>query len=157
EQGAAEVAEGRRRQHQRPRRVQVAARDQPLFKVAIGVEHTDEAAAGAGDLVLGVSVLFGVGDVDLAADGGDVERGVAGGQGRVGERAVEVGEVEVLVQNVDLAVVEVGEVEEGGGADLRLGDALVDGAVARREADLGRVVGGDAGVPAEDLARLGGE
>ena len=53
-------------------------------KWPFGLEHVDEAVALAGDVVLGVGVLLGVADVELAVDGRDVERGVArpAGSGR---------------------------------------------------------------------------
>ena len=54
---------------------------------AVQVEDVDEAAVRAGHVVVLGGVLPGVGDVDLAVQDLDVERGVAGGQLRVGERA----------------------------------------------------------------------
>ena len=92
QQVAAEGPEARRRQRQAPRRVERAARDQALLPAgqarrAVQVEHVDEAVALAGHVVVLVGVLLGVGDIDLAAQDLHVERGVALGEVRVGERA----------------------------------------------------------------------
>src|SRR5262249_34293806 len=70
----------------------------------------------------------------------DVERGEPGGEVVVGERAEPVGAeghlVELAVEHVDLAVVEVGGVQEVRGADVADGQAGVDGPGGRLEADL---------------------
>ena len=86
QQVTAELAEVRRSYGQAPRRVELAGRRDPLDEVAAGVEGAHVAEALARDLFVGVLVLLGVGDVDLAADRLDAERRVALGQGRVGER-----------------------------------------------------------------------
>src|SRR5262249_39212086 len=100
----------------------------------------------------------------------DVERGEPGRQVRVGEGAEPVGAggdlVELPVDHVDLAVVEVGGVQEVRGADVAAGQAVVDGAVVRLEADLRdpgqHAEGGlngrpDRRVPAGDRPGPGGE
>src|SRR5262249_47739288 len=103
--------------------------------------------------------LFGVADVELAVDVGDVERGEPGRQGRVGEVAGQGGRLEGLVEDVDGAAVEVGGVEEVAGAVVGKRQPLEDGA-GDGGADLGLRTGcgrRHGGVPAGDVAVLGGE
>ena len=96
-----------------------AARDQAHLAAgqarrAVQVEDVDEAVAGPGHVVVLVGVLLGVGDVDLAAEDLDVERGVALGQVRVGERARRQRDgLEVRSKTSICAGAEVGGVEQG--------------------------------------------
>src|SRR5262245_34204004 len=80
-------------------------------------------------------VLLGVSDVQLAAQILNVERRIAAGDVAVGESAVQRGPLELTVDDVDLAVVEVGGVQEMRRADVARGEAGVDSAVGRLEAD----------------------
>ena len=128
-----------------PGGVELALAGEPLEQVPLGVEDVDEAVARAGDVVVLGGVLLGVGDVEVAVDGLDAERGVAGRDARVGEGAGDDDGLEVRVEDVDLAVVEVGGVEVGAGGVEPLGEPLVDGA-------RGRVVDGDDGVGPVDGA-----
>ena len=157
EQIVAEVAEVGGRLHHAPGGVELALRHEALLQLAIGGVDVDEAEAGALDIVFGVGILLGIADVELAADIGDAERRVAGGESRVGECAGGLrGEGKVFIKHIDLAVVEVGGEEEICAAAYALGDALVDGAVGGGVAG-DRVVRVDRGIPAADDARLGGE
>src|SRR5207248_1854297 len=144
QQVAPEVAEGGGGQHHPPRRVERPVADQPLEVPGGGVEDVEEAVARPGHVVVCRGVLLGEGDVNLAAEVGDVGGGEALGDGRVGEGA---DELEVGVEGVDLAVVEVGREEdvlpvqltEGGTLEDGVGDVGgQDGAGAR-----GRLPGGD--------------
>ena len=69
-----------------PGGIQGAAGGEAFDQRAVGVEDVDE-AVGAGTLTSSWASAFleGVGDVELVVDGGDVERGVAGGEGGVFE------------------------------------------------------------------------
>src|SRR5262249_31395437 len=111
-------------------------------QVAAGVVDVHEPLAHAGyRAAVPRGVLLGVGDVQLAAQVLDVERGEPRGEVAVGERAEPVDAegdlVELAVEDVDLAVVEVGGVQEVRRADVGRGQAGVDGPVGRLEADLG--------------------
>src|SRR5262249_3651047 len=77
QQVAAEGSKARRREHHAPRRVEVAARDEAAVEVTVGLEDVDKAVARAGLVIVGVGVLLGVADVELAVDGSDPERRVA--------------------------------------------------------------------------------
>src|SRR5262249_43550632 len=118
-------------------RVEHPARRHALEQAAAGVEdiHEPLARAGHGAAVPG-GVLPGVRDVQLATQVLDVERGEPLRQVGVGEGAGQGGLVELAVDDVDLAVVEVGGVQEVRGADVAGREAGVDGPVGRLEADL---------------------
>ena len=107
---------------------------------AARVVQVHDTEAGARRLVVGVrGVVLRVGHDD-SRRAGDVdrlnaERRIAGRQGRVGEperRRVRLFRIR-RVKHVDLAVVEVGGVEEIGAAVVRDREAFVNGAVRRRE------------------------
>ena len=168
QQRVAEIAEPGRSQDHPPRRVQVALRHEPLLEVAAGVEHVDEPVPLASDIVFGIGVLLGVADIQFAVDRRDAERSVSRGQVRIGECAepilTKVDLVELAVEDVDLAVVEVGGEEVVLAADLGRGNPFIDGSVGCLEADLGngrwsRDAGhrADARIPTGDGAALRGE
>src|SRR6185295_3223494 len=111
-----------------PRRVQVFPGGDPGEEVAARVEDADEAAAMARELVLRVLVLPGVGDIDLAPEVLDAERGVMLVELRIDEGPRHVHRLEAAVENVHAPVVEVGGVEEVAGGRARDREPLVDGA-----------------------------
>src|SRR5262249_2716616 len=132
EQVAGERAEAGRGQGDAPGRVEHPARGHALEQAAAGVEDVDEALAHAGDgAAVAGGVLLGVGDVEPAVQVLDVEGGVSAGEVGVGKGAGEAGQVELAVDHVDLAVVEVGGVKEVPGADVTGGQPGVDGPVGR--------------------------
>src|SRR4029077_19164255 len=158
---AAEDPEGGRCQGHCPRGVEPALAGKPLEQVAVRREDVDKTVAWPGVVILLGRVLFGEGDVQVAADVVNSERGEAGWDGGVGEA---VDKVEVAIEDLDGAEAEVGGVEElaGGGADQ--GESLVYRAVvAGLVGDGGPVHGDDrgggvdGGVPADNGAVLGGE
>ncbi len=158
---AAEGAEGGRRERHRPGRVELAAADEPLQQVAVGREDVDEAVAGPCVVVVLAGALLGEGDVEVAADVVDPERGEAGGDRRVGEA---VDEVEVAVEDVDPAEAEARRVDELAARRRHEGEALVVGADVARAVGRGRAVDGDhcvrvvdVRVPAGDRPVLGRE
>ena len=160
EQGIGEVAEPGRGLDHPPRRIQVAAGHEPLVEMAVHFEYVDEAVASAGRIVLGSRPLLGVSDVELAADRRDAERGITLRDVRIGKRfetaLPESDLVELAVDHVDLAVVEIGRVQEVGAAHLAESEALVDRAVACGKAALGgprRCRSADARVPCGNLPR----
>src|SRR4029077_20093210 len=133
----------------------------PLQQVAVRCEDVDKAVAWPGVVVVLGRVLFGEGDVQVAADVVNSERGETSGDGGVGEA---VDQVEVAIEYLDGAEAEVGGVEELAGRGAHQGESLVHRAgVASIVGDGGPVhgddgVGGiDGGVPADDGAVLGGE
>src|SRR4029453_5653340 len=137
QQVAAEATEpGGRGLHQAPGGVEVAAAEPAPQQVAAGAVDVHEAPARAGDLVFAVGVLLGVGDIQPPAELLDVEGCIAAWQLAVVESARQVDPVELLVEDVDPAVVEVGPVEQGAGSAGGEGQALVDG-VRDAGADLG--------------------
>src|SRR5919201_3271881 len=77
------------------------------------VVDVDEAVSRTGDVVGPAGVLLRVGDVEIAVDRGDTEGSEARGDLLVGEGTRDVDRVEVRVEDVDGAGVEVGREEEG--------------------------------------------
>src|SRR5262249_7475807 len=80
--------------------------------------NVDEAVPRAGDVVVPVLVLLGVGDEEQVVDVLDVERGVAGREARILEGTGPHDRPEILVEDVDRAAAEIGGLEEaaaGGG------------------------------------------
>ena len=160
EQVPAESAEHRptRSPRETPGGVQLAARRDAGHERAVGTERADVAQPRAGDLVLGVGVLLGVGDVDHAVEVLDTERREPLRDPRIVERSRESRRVEVLVEDVDSRVVEVGGVQVVGAARAPDGQALVDRTGRRRPLDgVGVSHRRDVGVPAENCALLGRE
>src|SRR5262249_916170 len=95
--------------------------------------------------------------IEVAVDGGDAEGGEAGRNARVGEGAGDVYGLEVRIEDVHRARVEVGGEEESPVGVEALGEPLVDGTrgrVVHRDNSVGRI---DGAVPAGDGAVLGGE
>src|SRR6266699_3252957 len=82
---AAEGSEGGRRQRHRPRGVEPILAGEPLQQVAVRREDVDKAIAWPGVVIVFGRVLFGEGDVQVAADVVDAERGEASRDGGVGE------------------------------------------------------------------------
>src|SRR6202030_2229219 len=74
---AAEGSEGGRRQRHPPRGVEPALAGEPLQQVAVRREDVDEAVAGPGVVIELGRVLFGEGDVQVAADVVNPERSEA--------------------------------------------------------------------------------
>src|SRR5207247_2284089 len=70
-----------------PGRVELSAAGKALEQMPGGVEDVDESISRAGDVVLLVGVLLGVGHVEMTVDGRDAEGGKAGGNLRVLESA----------------------------------------------------------------------
>src|SRR5262249_25740248 len=137
-----------------PRRIQLAAGDQAMVEVAVGVKYIDDPQAGSVQVVGGRGILLRVADVQLAADGRDVKWRKSARQVRVGETAGQVNELKLLVENVDLAVMEVRHVKEIAGGVARQCNPLVDGSISRREARLGSRVWRHGRVPSGNLTRL---
>lgn len=78
EQGARQVSElPVRRKRQAPGRVERAARGEALDEVAVCIKDADETVAWTRDIVVRVTVLLGVGDVDETVDVPDPEKRVA--------------------------------------------------------------------------------
>src|SRR5439155_4583189 len=126
-QVAAKAAEAGRGDGQPPGRIELTASDDATEEVTRRCEHVDEAKALAGDVVLRVSVLLGVGDEERAIDVLDPEWPEARGDPRVDEGAGWRYQVEVAVEHVHPGVVEVRRVEEVAGSRRGDGEALVDG------------------------------
>src|SRR5262249_5648573 len=109
EQVAGEVPKAGRRHRNAPRRVKRALGRDALQQIAVRVKDVDEAVAAAGDVIVLVGVLQGKRHDQVAADVGDAEGGVALREARVGERGGAEGDrLEVRVEDVDLAAVEIG-------------------------------------------------
>src|SRR5262245_40505875 len=157
QQGAAEAAEPCRREHETPRSVKLAPLDQVANQVAARAVNVDETPAWAGDLVLAVGVLLGIGDVQQAAELLDVEGCIAARDSPVEEVAREVHRVEARVEDVDPPSVEVGGVQEGAGSCAGKRQTLVD-RTRLAGADLRLHRGwrwGNAGVPTGHQSSLG--
>src|SRR5579859_6796781 len=138
---AAEDSEGRRRQRHGPRRVEPMPAGEPLQQGAARREDVDEAAARPGVVVVLGRVLFREGDVQVAADVVNPERGETGRDGGVGEA---VDQVEVAIEDLDGAEAEVGGVQELAGRGAHQGQSLVYRAVvAGLVGDRGPVHGDD--------------
>src|SRR5262249_12373860 len=74
EERVVEVAESlERRPRHAPRRVELSLAGEPVDELAVRVEDVHEAVARAGDVVLPVRVLLGVGHVQLRVDRRDSE------------------------------------------------------------------------------------
>ena len=99
----------------------------PAEQVARGAVDVDEAEPLAGYVVVGVSVLLGVGDEHAIADRLDPEWPVTAGNRRVDESAVG-HEIEAPIEDVHAGVVEVGRVEPGSRGRICDRETLVDGA-----------------------------
>src|SRR4051794_5710775 len=125
---AAVLAEGRRRDGQSPRRVELVGVVEAAEQMAAGVEHVDKAVAATGDVVLALSVLLGVGDVEPTVQRLNIEWSEALRNPCVPEAAGGVYRMEVAVPCVDRAGVEVGAVEQCAVAGISQGQSLVDGA-----------------------------
>ncbi len=82
-----------------------------LDQNAVGIEDVDIAETGARHVVIAGRILLGIGDIDLAVDGLDVERRVVGRDGRVGEPARHRDAGKISVEDVDALVVEIGSVQ----------------------------------------------
>jgi hypothetical protein len=76
-------------------------------------------------------ILLRVGDEQLPAQVLHVEGRVSVRQVRVGERSAERGPLELAVDHVDMAVMEIGGVEEVGVADVSGGQTGVDRSIGR--------------------------
>ncbi len=126
QQIAAEYPEVGGRHGKSPGRVKLALADQALDEIAIGIENIDKSMAQAWNIIMLRLVLLRVGHHDVAAEGLDAERRVSFGQIRVGKRAGEFGEDEILVENIDCPGTEIGSVEEGAGLICRDCQALID-------------------------------
>src|SRR5246127_744965 len=128
---------------------------------AVRPEDVDEAVARPGVVVLLGRVLLGEGDVQVAADVVDAERGEAGRDGGGGGAG---GPAEAAIEDLDGAEPEVGGVQELAGRGADQGESLVFRAVVAGPVGDGGPVHGDdraggidGGVPAGDRAVLGGE
>ena len=121
-------AEGSRSDGEAPRRIQLAARaawDEGLERAAGSVKDTDIAVAIAADIEEPGGVLFGVGDIEAAIDGPDVEGREACRDARINKGASgHVDRFELGVEYVDVSCLEVGG-EEADGRGQRQGQALV--------------------------------
>jgi hypothetical protein len=84
QQRATKRTEIRRREGQAPRRLEKATRDQPLQEVAVGVENAYEPFAAIREVVL-IRIATGVRNIELTANGLDIERPVVVWDVRVGE------------------------------------------------------------------------
>src|SRR5438874_4902737 len=67
-----------------------------------GVEHVDETVARAGDIVVLLLILQGVGDINLSVNILNTKRSKSSRKIRIGE-AVRVGLLEILVISLDVA------------------------------------------------------
>src|SRR6266849_1510431 len=165
---AAEAAEGEGGARHGPGRIEVPVAGEAPQQVAVGVEHIDEAAARAGDVVVLLRVLLGIGHEEIAVEVLDAERREARGDHRIGEAAVGRGAGEgaaggVGAVDLDRAGAEIGREQEHAMHIDAGGEALVDGAVGG--VGDGRIVDGDdrvagrgeAAGPGGDRAVLGGE
>ena len=161
QQVVAEAPEARRRQRDAPRRVQRPTAGEVANQAAVRIEHDDHSQSvpsRARRRRPRVLVLLGVGHEQIAVDVLNAERREMARNIRL-ELALQLAlRDRVLVQgieHVDLAVVEVGGVQQ---VLLAVGgerQPLVDGAFARRHLlRLGQV---DSRGPGGDHARLGGE
>jgi hypothetical protein len=74
EQVIAEFAEVRWGKGQPSGRGQVSCRCEALHQVSVGIEHIDNAQAFAGDIILFILVLLGIGHIESAIDVANAER-----------------------------------------------------------------------------------
>src|SRR5207249_222419 len=112
EQVITEEPEVGRRERQPPRRVEPPLRGDPAEQVASRIESVHEAMALAGHIVLLVRVLQRVSHVDDTAQVPDPKWRVARGKSGISERTGDVDRIEMAVEHIDGARVEVGRVEE---------------------------------------------
>src|SRR5262249_9979914 len=122
EQVAADRSEPRRRHDHTRGRIERTSRGDPPEQLAATAVYVHEALAPAvheAAVLRGVSL--GVRHKQLAADVLDAVRGVPLGQVSVLERAGQMRFVELAVDHVDLAVMEIGRVEEVRVADVAYG------------------------------------
>src|SRR5262249_24519575 len=118
-----------------PGRIKLPVLGDALEQVAAGVEDVHESLALAGHrTAIPGRVLLGVGDVQVAAQILNVERRKPIREVWVDERPGLLRLVELAVDHVDLAVMEVGGVQEVRRADVSGGEARVDSPVCRLEA-----------------------
>ncbi len=82
-----EYAKGTTCKSQAPWRVQLPLCYQPLDEMAIGIEDIDEPTAQTRDITILLCILFGIRDIELAADSIDAKRRVSCGEVRIGEGA----------------------------------------------------------------------
>jgi len=104
------------------------------FRFAVCIELIDHAVPDAGDVVFLGRILFRVGHEDVAVEVLDSEGRVAGRQIGVLERAGQQGDLEVLVEDIDLAGPEVRRVEEVAARVAAARQAFVDRAASDRDA-----------------------
>src|SRR5439155_7283918 len=110
-----------------PRRIQGTTRNQSFDEMAASVEHTYEAVARSGNVILFVAVLFRIGYVDETVDISNSERSVAIRERWINEAATDLHEI--LIVDVHCARVEIRYVKaiSTGGRSQR--GALVDGSL----------------------------
>src|SRR5207244_5091206 len=107
QQVAAEPPEVARGERKAPWRIELAAARDAPEQLAVGVEHVDESEAPTGDVVLALAVLLGERHEDPPADRLDAERRKPLRDLAIDERPGRVHVVELVVEDVDAAVVEV--------------------------------------------------
>src|SRR5262249_32611323 len=95
-----------------PRRIELALFCEPLQQISVRIEDIDEPVPRASDVVMLVLVLKGVSHVQVAIDGRDTEGRVAGGELRVFEHTLRPDGLEVGVEDVYRAGVEVSGEQE---------------------------------------------
>src|SRR5207248_4601532 len=82
-----EHAKGTTCESQAPWRVQLSLCYQSLDEMAIGIEDIDEPMAQTRDITILLCILFGIRDIELAADGIDAKRRVSFGEVWIDEGA----------------------------------------------------------------------
>src|SRR6266699_708650 len=171
---AGKLAEARRSLRQAPRRIEMPVLGESRNHLTAEIKSIHDAASMPGDVVMLRCVLHRVGDVQHAARGYDIERGIAGWQLGIGESIGRGGhEIKRGVIHLDGAGTEISRVQEsftsggirGHGKPFvhgTIGRSGVRGIVHRDDAVGPRLVGVktrriDARVPADDRPVLGSE
>ena len=131
EQVIAESTKIRRGEDQPPGRNELPVRGHALDEVAVGIEDINETMALACDVILFISVLLRISDIELAFQVLNIEGRKSGGDVRVREGTSETGWGKGLVEHVNRASMEIGGVEKVAGGIAADGQSLVDRAGGR--------------------------
>src|SRR5262249_20404074 len=137
-----------------PRRVERALAGEAFYQHTVGVKDVNEAAPGAGGVILLLGVLLRVSDVQLAVDGRNAEGREARRQMLVSEHASRADRLELRVEHIHCSGVEVGGKQEGARTVETDRETFVHGPRSRIiDNDRGRS-GTDGRVPTGDYAVL---
>src|SRR5262249_24587700 len=96
-----------------PWRVELALAGEPLQQISIRVENVDKPVSRSRYIILLIGVLLSIGHVQMAVDGRNAEGGVTGREVRIPETAGSGDRMEVRVEDVDRAGMEIGGEKKG--------------------------------------------